>query len=35
MKSAFNYSDEIKKTSEFIQELSLKYDTVISRAFCL
>ncbi len=33
MKSAFNYSDEIKKTSEFIQELSLKYDTVISRAF--
>ncbi|BAI91884.1 nucleotidyltransferase domain-containing protein [Limnospira fusiformis CCALA 023] len=33
MKSAFNYTDEIDKTSEFIQELSLKYDTVISRAF--
>jgi predicted nucleotidyltransferase len=33
MKYAFNYSDEIEKTSEVIQELSLKYDTVISRAF--
>ncbi|WP_233258670.1 nucleotidyltransferase domain-containing protein [[Phormidium] sp. ETS-05] len=33
MKSTFNYVDEIEKTSDFIQELSLKYDTVISRAF--
>lgn len=33
MKYAFNYADEIEKTSDFIQELSLKYDTVISRAF--
>lgn len=33
MKSAFNYAEEVEKTSEFIQELSLKYDTVISRAF--
>lgn len=33
MKSAFDYAEEIEKTSEFIQELSLKYDTVISRAF--
>ncbi len=33
MKYAFNYSDEIERTSEVIQELSLKYDTVISRAF--
>ncbi|KOR36480.1 MULTISPECIES: nucleotidyltransferase family protein [Planktothricoides] len=33
MKSDFNYADEIEKTSDFIQDLSLKYDTVISRAF--
>jgi len=33
MKCAFNYADEINKTSEFVQELSLKYDTVVSRAF--
>lgn len=33
MKSAFDYTDEIEKTSRLIQELSLKYDTVISRAF--
>ena len=33
MKAAFNYADEIENTSEFIQELSLEYDTVISRVF--
>lgn len=33
MKSAFNYTEEIEKTSRIIQELSLKYDTVISRSF--
>lgn len=33
MKYAFNYAEEIEKTSEFIQDISLKYDTVISRAF--
>ena len=33
LKCAFNYADEIDKTSKFIQELSLQYDTVISRAF--
>lgn len=33
MKYAFDYAEEIEKTSDFIQELSLKYDTVISRAF--
>lgn len=29
----FDYREEIKKTSEFIANLSLEYDTVISRAF--
>ncbi|KPQ39759.1 MAG: toxin-antitoxin system antidote component [Phormidium sp. OSCR] len=33
MKSAFNYTDEIEKTSEFIQKISLEYETVVSRAF--
>jgi len=33
MKHSFNYSNEIQKTSHFIQELSLNYNTVISRAF--
>ncbi len=33
LKCVFNYADEIDKTSEFIQELSLQYDTVISRSF--
>lgn len=29
----FNYSEEIEKTSEFISNISLKYDIVISRGF--
>lgn len=33
MKCAFNYADEIDKISEFVQNLSLKYDPVISRDF--
>lgn len=30
---SFNYSQEIERTSELIANLSLKYNTVISRAF--
>ena len=33
MKHGFDYAEEIENTSYFIQEISLKYDTVISRAF--
>jgi len=33
LKQTFNYREEIAKTSHFIADLSLKYDTVISRAF--
>jgi predicted nucleotidyltransferase len=33
LKIAFNYREEIEKTSHFIADLSLEYDTVISRAF--
>jgi predicted nucleotidyltransferase len=33
LKKAFNYREEIEKTSHFIADLSLEYDTVISRAF--
>ena len=33
LKRAFNYREEIDKTSHFIADLSLEYDTVISRAF--
>ena len=33
LKKAFDYREEIEKTSEFIADLSLEYDTVISRCF--
>jgi predicted nucleotidyltransferase len=33
LKQTFNYREEIAKTSQFIADLSLEYDTVISRAF--
>ncbi|MEM8642263.1 MAG: nucleotidyltransferase domain-containing protein [Cyanobacteria bacterium P01_G01_bin.54] len=33
LRRAFNYREEIKKTSQFIADLSLEYDTVVSRAF--
>lgn len=33
LKKTFNYREEIEKTSHFIADLSLEYDTVISRAF--
>ena len=33
LRQGFDYAQEIERTSEFIQELSLRYDTVISRAF--
>jgi predicted nucleotidyltransferase len=33
LKKAFNYREEIEKTSHFIADLSLEHDTVISRAF--
>ncbi|WP_069792045.1 nucleotidyltransferase domain-containing protein [Cyanobacterium sp. IPPAS B-1200] len=33
LKSTFNYLQELNKTSTFIADLSLEYDTVISRAF--
>ena len=33
LKKAFNYREEIDRTSQFIADLSLEYDTVISRAF--
>jgi len=33
LKKAFNYREEIERTSKFIADLSLEYDTVISRAF--
>jgi predicted nucleotidyltransferase len=33
LKQGFDYRAEIDKTSEFIADLSLEYDTVISRAF--
>jgi predicted nucleotidyltransferase len=33
LKRAFNYREEIEKTSHFIADLSLENDTVISRAF--
>jgi uncharacterized protein len=33
LRQAFNYREEIDRTSQFIADLSLEYDTVISRAF--
>ena len=33
LRKAFNYPEEIERTSQFIADLSLEYDTVISRAF--
>jgi predicted nucleotidyltransferase len=33
LKTDFNYSEEIDKTSEFISDISLTYDIVISRGF--
>jgi uncharacterized protein len=33
LKKAFNYREEIDRSSQFIADLSLEYDTVISRAF--
>jgi uncharacterized protein len=33
LKTSFNYSQEIDKTSIFISELSLEFDLVISRVF--
>ncbi|MDJ1183792.1 nucleotidyltransferase domain-containing protein [Roseofilum casamattae] len=33
LKRAFSYREEIQRTSEFIADLSLEYNTVISRAF--
>jgi uncharacterized protein len=33
LKHTFNYSQEIEKTSNFIAELSLQFDVVISRVF--
>lgn len=33
LKKVFNYREEIERTSKFIADLSLEYDTVISRAF--
>ncbi|WP_017296384.1 nucleotidyltransferase domain-containing protein [Geminocystis herdmanii] len=33
LKRAFNYRQELGNTSEFISDISLEYDTVISRVF--
>lgn len=33
LKRAFNYRQELNNTSDIICDLSLKYDTVVSRAF--
>ncbi len=33
LRKTFNYREEIDRTSQFIADLSLEYDTVISRAF--
>ena len=33
LKNFVSYSQELKKTSHFIADLSLEYDTVVSRAF--
>jgi predicted nucleotidyltransferase len=33
LKRGFDYREEIEKTSHFIADLSLEYDTVISRSF--
>ena len=33
LNQAFNYREEIERTSQFIADLSLEYDTVISRSF--
>ena len=33
LKRAFKYREEIQRTSEFLADLSLEYNTVISRAF--
>lgn len=33
VRGPFDYGDLIKRTSEVVSELSLKYDTVISRVF--
>ncbi|WP_204101844.1 MULTISPECIES: nucleotidyltransferase domain-containing protein [Spirulina sp. CCY15215] len=33
LRQGFKYREEIEKTSRFIADLSLEYDTVISRAF--
>jgi predicted nucleotidyltransferase len=33
LKRAFDYREELEKTSHFVADLSLEYDTVISRAF--
>lgn len=33
LKRAFNYRQELENTSEFIGDISLEYDTVISRTF--
>ena len=33
LKRAFNYRQELENISEFIANISLEYDTVISRAF--
>lgn len=33
LKRAFNYRQELNNTSDFICDLSLEYNTVISRAF--
>ena len=33
LRKTFNYREEIDRTSQFIADLSLEYNTVISRAF--
>ncbi len=33
LKQAFDYSEELEKTSQLIADLSLKYNTLISRSF--
>jgi uncharacterized protein len=33
LKKAFDYREEIERSSHFIADLSLEYDTVVSRAF--
>ena len=33
LKKPFNYSEELEKTSQLIADLSLKYNTLISRSF--